>query len=42
MAPEQVKGKRGDARSDLYAVGIMLYEMLSGKPLSPALHRWQS
>ena len=31
MAPEQVKGKRGDARSDLYAVGIMLYEMLSGK-----------
>ena len=31
IAPEQVKGKRGDARSDLYAVGIMLYEMLSGK-----------
>jgi serine/threonine protein kinase len=31
ISPEQVKGKRGDARSDLYAVGIMLYEMLSGK-----------
>lgn len=30
MSPEQVQGQRLDARSDLFAVGIILYEMLSG------------
>jgi serine/threonine-protein kinase len=31
ISPEQVKGKRGDARSDLYAAGVMLYEMVTGR-----------
>jgi serine/threonine-protein kinase len=31
ISPEQVKGKRGDGRSDIFAMGVILYEMLSAK-----------
>jgi Tol biopolymer transport system component len=36
MSPEQVKGKSADARSDIFAYGAILYEMLSGRR---AFHR---
>jgi serine/threonine-protein kinase len=32
MAPEQIEGQRGDARTDVYALGTIFFEMLAGRP----------
>lgn len=46
MAPEHVQGREIDARSDVYAVGTMLYEMIAGhflaKQREEGISRWEA
>lgn len=39
MAPEERTGKGGDARSSVFSIGAMLYEMLTGESVGPGMRR---
>lgn len=42
MAPEQIRKEQLDARSDIYSIGVLLFEMLSGKPPFAGESDWET
>ncbi len=42
LSPEQARGESVDHRSDLYTLGILLYEGLTGQPLFAREHSWRA